>query len=94
MSYDYDVSRPYAVLFIMFIPIVVFGTSSRVVNWWLSFGPAILASPSRPASSDCAHAIWHVDSVKWKWKMIPWKTTFLYEEGGFHAAVELLHLSW
>ena len=29
----------------------------------------------------------HSDSLTWKWKMVPWKTTFLYEQGVFHFHV-------
>ena len=25
----------------------------------------------------------HSDSLTWKWKMVPWKTVFLYKQGDF-----------
>lgn len=29
----------------------------------------------------------HSDSLTWKWTIVPWKTTFLYDQGVFHFHV-------
>ena len=41
----------------------------------------------RVAQSLVPPVLTHYDSLTWKWKMGPWKTTILYKQAGFHFHV-------